>query len=887
MAALRSDLERALDDLISNEEGMKFQGLAVVLAKKRWPDLIACERKRDLGADAIAKPSFAAEGEGKVLACSITAKLAKIRDDAEKVREHFSGIHKLIFATPVAVSNETGETWAAEIEKDFGCQLAVISREDILTSLLDPSNISLVKSHLGIHVEIEESAAELVERVRVAAREVNAGWLRRIADLPLIELRCLRLEADGQDSDQLLQLADICKALGQSRRIVLEGPAGRGKTTTLTQIATSESTSGIRLLIDLSAWAASNTGILNFIAGMPQFQSRSLDAMKLARVSSLEHFSFLLNGWNEVAETDSHHAESALRGLDRNFPGAGILVATRTHHLLPPLRGALRVRLLTLTRAERIGYLDTRLGSRADVLRKRFDTDRVLNDLTRTPLFLSQVTTLFEAGASIPSTKTGVLGAVMDLVEGSDEHRNRLQQPPLAGRARDYLGDLATRMTMQGRISIPEDEARSIVTTVGAVLRNAGQIAIPLDPADVLNGLCAHHILERQDYPIVAFRFEHQQFQEFYAALDARRQLSDLVRDGGNEKERRFIKTIVNEPAWAEPLGMIAEEIGSPPSGGEQADVLRQGKVLVSMALRIDPVFASELARFCGRAVWQEVGRDVGYRLRSLYAVPDSRYRHVAMAGMLASGSEDFKDILVPILSSNDQQKRLGLYRTWGFHLSSLGSDWLEVVRNWQEEARADFVFELLHQRYLPDVVLFAESDCSPKVKEAAIRGLMWMGAEDEATRVLQSVDINVSERVLQEFDLRLLPQAVRERALEVADRAFALSDDPWKRLELLLRESALGVTKIAELKEELSKVAGKTESHQAHFTIKPTLEIVQVADAAWVSTWVAERVAAGALWHDTWTKFITVVPDELKEVLARRLETEEVEHPAHRNIIT
>ena len=45
MAVLRSDIERALDDLISNEDGMKFQGLAVVLAKKRWPDLVASERK--------------------------------------------------------------------------------------------------------------------------------------------------------------------------------------------------------------------------------------------------------------------------------------------------------------------------------------------------------------------------------------------------------------------------------------------------------------------------------------------------------------------------------------------------------------------------------------------------------------------------------------------------------------------------------------------------------------------------------------------------------------------------------------------------------------------------------------------------------------------------
>src|SRR5580698_1151232 len=56
---LRTDIERALDDLISNEAGMTFQGLAVILAKQRWPELVAAERKKDLGADAVGggKPS--------------------------------------------------------------------------------------------------------------------------------------------------------------------------------------------------------------------------------------------------------------------------------------------------------------------------------------------------------------------------------------------------------------------------------------------------------------------------------------------------------------------------------------------------------------------------------------------------------------------------------------------------------------------------------------------------------------------------------------------------------------------------------------------------------------------------------------------------------------
>jgi hypothetical protein len=66
----RTEIERALDELISNEEGMKFQGLAVVLAKQKWPDLIACERKWDKGLDAYAPASLTADGRGRGLACS-------------------------------------------------------------------------------------------------------------------------------------------------------------------------------------------------------------------------------------------------------------------------------------------------------------------------------------------------------------------------------------------------------------------------------------------------------------------------------------------------------------------------------------------------------------------------------------------------------------------------------------------------------------------------------------------------------------------------------------------------------------------------------------------------------------------------------------------------
>jgi hypothetical protein len=50
----RTEIEKALDELIADEAGMKFQGLAVVLAKQERSRLVASERHRDLGLDAHA-----------------------------------------------------------------------------------------------------------------------------------------------------------------------------------------------------------------------------------------------------------------------------------------------------------------------------------------------------------------------------------------------------------------------------------------------------------------------------------------------------------------------------------------------------------------------------------------------------------------------------------------------------------------------------------------------------------------------------------------------------------------------------------------------------------------------------------------------------------------
>lgn len=259
MTVLRCDIERSLEDLISNEEGMRFQGLAVVLAKQHWPDLVASERKKDLGADAI--------GSERALACSLTATLGKIKSDATKVRKSFPQVRTLIFATPQRLSNTVAHDWAEEVKKTFGYELVVVSREDIVTSLLDPANLALCRTHLGLSVAVEASAVSEAGQVRDAIVEVSAAWSHPLDGKPLIDLRAVRMNKDGSDTAEIVSPADALATLARSERLVIEAPAGRGKTTTLIQLANRYNGSGgLAILVDLPGWIRSGKGLLQFIS---------------------------------------------------------------------------------------------------------------------------------------------------------------------------------------------------------------------------------------------------------------------------------------------------------------------------------------------------------------------------------------------------------------------------------------------------------------------------------------------------------------------------------------------------------------------------------------------------------------------------------------------
>ncbi len=854
---------------------MRFQGLAVALGKQRWPELIACQRKKDFGLDAHAPASQTPERIGKGLAASITPTLKKVSEDTETAKKNYPDLRMLLFVTPNKVGNSIRKLWEQEIWDSHNLELLLIEREDIIIELMMPKNASLCVSFLYLDIEAEPEVVDLTDRTRRAADAVSESWAAKTKGHPLINLSAERHDQHGAEHAEVFSLDQIDEALSHAGRIVLEGPAGRGKTTTLIQLAQRPRTTGIPFLVQLPSWTASRQKILDYIAGMPAFLAEGLTSAHLARVHQTEPFLFLFNGWNEIAESSSAQADDALRELERDLPSAGIIVATRTHHLTPPLPGALRLRLLRPGRGQRADYLAARLGGRSAELCTRIVTDSSLDELTRTPFILSEIASLFEADAEIPSTKIGVLAQVIHLHERRDEHRNLLNAPPISGHQTDYLKALATDMTSRGAVAISQADASEVVATITGNLVNLGQIE-PSGAPTILAILTAHHLLERVDYPETVFQFEHQQFQEYYAALDVRARLFDLS-DNDQDATSRFTADYVNVPAWTEPLRMLAEALAEQ-TGDEEADQqsIHGGVKLVKMALVVDLVFAGELAQLCGLAVWNEVRAAVGERFRAAHAVSDRNYRQHAIAAMLATGTDEFRDIILPLLSGEDQQARLCTLRLWpDIQLSSLGSNWREQVGGWSEDARKDFVFELLHHRFDEEIACYATEDNSAAVKMAAISGLMWTGSEDALTRILESTDTQDFEDIACKYADRI-PLVLKPRAITAMWGFIKKTADHAARLRTSLDLIAIAESGLdCVVKDALAALSGVDDVKLDLHTIRRALEYLRDADPAWTSKWVATQIAEGAFYgHAKWMPFVTVVPEDVVEMCLQRLET-------------
>jgi hypothetical protein len=162
--------------MISDETGMRFQGLAVIHSQQKWPQFVACERKKDGGLDAHA--NGASQPDGKVgLACSTRASLKKLSEDAEQVKKHHPDVQLLIFSTAEKVNEYEKELWGRKILEKFGLQLIVVSREEFISLLRAPGQSEICRE-IGIAPAMGQDLEPASKRAQKAAPEIASDWDR-------------------------------------------------------------------------------------------------------------------------------------------------------------------------------------------------------------------------------------------------------------------------------------------------------------------------------------------------------------------------------------------------------------------------------------------------------------------------------------------------------------------------------------------------------------------------------------------------------------------------------------------------------------------------------------------------------------------------------------
>jgi len=231
----------------------------------------------------------------------------------------------------------------------------------------------------------------------------------------------------------------------------------------------------------------------------------------------------------------------------------------------------------------------------------------------------------------------------------------------------------------------------------------------------------------------------------------------------------------------------------------------------------------------------------------------------------VASGSEDFRDILEPLLSSVDTNLQLGPYRTGEpFEVTSLGAAWEEKVSRWPEEAKASFVAEMMQRTPAPaEVVAFALKDPSPRVRKSLLSFVSWGMSLEELSRFSQTLDDANFKELIAGMHASELPPSMHPRALESYVAAARGATTPLGRF-LAWRQAAMFDPErfVNEIKESLSQLEAdqvrELESRDLQGReLRATIEMLRRSDSQWVTTWVVQGLLAGALRPDGWIDLV------------------------------
>lgn len=589
----------------------------------------------------------------------------------------------------------------------------------------------------------------------------------------------LTLRIDGDNTAPSFSIGKLPMVIEVAPDVTIVAPPGTGKTTTLLQLAGHALArhSIVPLYFRLGDWSAGSTGLLASLSQRAAF--RSISADEIGALAQRARLLLLLDGWNELAPDAHKRLRAEIGQIRRDWPDLRIVVTTRRQALDVPISGS-RVEIEPLSEDQQILIADALYGAAGTKIVDNAWRTPGVRELIATPLYLSALLSGGAQGA-MPNTKEAVLRLFVEQHEKASDHAEALHSTLLGCHA-EILTELASHLNALGATTMSEAEARRIVTTTAARLRDQGQIITALEPVSVLEALTSHHTLMRSGGGIA---FQHQQFQEWYASHRVAGLMHAAAHgDAGARVQLRA--AVLDQPGWEESV-LFATERLSREKGG--AEIVAQA---VRLALPVDPMLAAEMIYRATSAVWDLVSADmVAFAQR--WHRPGKVDRAVRF--MIITGRPEFASQIWPLASSSDRQTLIPTLRIAPrFRPGVLGPDLQTKIAELPEETRKDLLGLIAGESGVDGMDLaveLAKADPSPMVQADVVQHLQFRLAERHVAALLAVAHEETWKLVARRaYADDIQDAAIAEKLRTIRAEALERTTEPSERLGLLLQQS-------------------------------------------------------------------------------------------------
>jgi hypothetical protein len=677
--------------------------------------------------------------------------------------------------------------------------------------------------------------------------------------------------SDRQRRQRLVNLDAILKSdvdsllatIQQADAITLEAEPGGGKTTALFELAARLLDDGtVPIFVPLPEQEANDLNLLDGVARRDAFVEE-LTVRHLQVLARHGRLVLLMDGWNELSSSARNRVRLILESFRRDYPNVGLVLATRPEVAGPRLPRSISLRLDRLTVDQRTAIIQERLREQAESLCERIARSPNLDEITRIPLYL-QALLKIHGEEDLPETREGLLRALVNVHETRPEHHRRLREE-LFGYHGAYLTELAVVLVAEGSTALPEPVARRAVAKVSRMLREDGQIAAEPQPSVVLEVLAAHHLLllyGAGEAP--SCRFQHHQFQEWYASLHVEALVGRAALDQDPGALAQLRADVIDLPRWEQALLFAAERLSRTDERGTDG-IAR----LVEWCLEIDPLLAAEIIHRSEENVWIHAAAAV-ISFVERWHEPGRIDR--ALAFMISSGRPEFAEAVWRLIAHQDQQVRLRATRCFRpFRVGVLGLDWKNRLAAKGEEVRKDVLSEIGYfggaagLRIATDV---ASDDPSDAVRMAILDAARFRHSHSQVGLLL--------ERARPSFWRVFAPHAEASdladggshgRVLQTLREMVAAEARPIGRLRLLLKLHELGDrTTFEAIFGEIEQLEqGQDADHWAPYHL---LAEAARLDPERTSAVLVRRLTAGDALGSGWEAFVSQATPEDRQRL-------------------